>query len=64
MKPRPWKEPHYLYRLGPPIVPPRVVRPGKIYAPGPKWAMLDLLLSCATVGEAASKSWARLKEKA
>lgn len=50
-----WK-PHFLYSLGPPILPPRPVRTGGIYPSGRVWAMLDLLLTCETISEARDKT--------
>ncbi len=44
--------PHLLYTLGPPIVPGKVVKTGKIFPAGRVWAMLDLLLTCDTISEA------------
>lgn len=53
--PGPW-EPHFLYTLGPAIVPPRPVKNGNIYPNGRVWAMLDLLLTCDTVAEARDRT--------
>ena len=47
---------HFLYRLGPAIIPPKDVKKGKLYGPGRHWAMLDLLLTCDTVSEARDKT--------
>ncbi len=55
-----WHEPHYLYQLGPAIVPSKPIPIGKIYAPGPVHAMIDLLLTCTTVAEARTKSNERI----
>jgi hypothetical protein len=55
-----WPEPHYLYRLGPAIVPSKPIPIGKIYAPGPVHAMIDLLLTSTTVAEARTKSNERI----
>jgi hypothetical protein len=44
--------PHFVYTLGPAIVPPKVVKSGKVYRNGRVWASLDLLLTCDTVSEA------------
>lgn len=49
-------EPHFLYTLGPAIVPPRVVKTGNIYPNGRVWAMLDLLLTSKTIAEARDKT--------
>ena len=56
-------EPHYLYRLGPAIVPSKPVLTGKIWPTAPKRAMLDLLLTSGSVAEAALASARRLKEE-
>lgn len=47
-----WTRPHFVYRLGPKIVPPHVVKTGSIFRNGRVWAMLDLLLTCKTIVEA------------
>lgn len=52
--------PYVLYTLGPPIVPQRVVRTGKLYRNGRVWAMLDLLLTCDTISEARDLTKQRL----
>ena len=52
-------DPHYLYHLGPPIVPPAPVPTGNLYAPGHHWAHIDLLLTSATVSEARDKTQER-----
>jgi len=52
-------EPHYLYYLGPSIVPTKEVKTGKVYPSGRKWAMLDLLLTSDSVSEASDKTWQR-----
>jgi len=56
--PEPW-EPHFLYALGAPIHPPKVVKTGKIYPSGRVWAMIDLLLTCDTIAEARDRSQER-----
>jgi len=49
--------PHYLYDLGPAIVPGQIVKSGdKIIRSMRVWAMLDLLLTCKTIQEARDKS--------
>jgi hypothetical protein len=53
--------PHWLYELGKPIFPQGVVRTGKIYASGRKWAMLDLLLTSRTIAAACKAS--KLREQ-
>lgn len=55
-------EPHFLYTLGPAIVPPRLVKNGNIYPNGRVWAMLDLLLTCDTVAEARDRTKLRRSE--
>jgi len=55
-------DPHYLYHLGPPIVPTKTVKSGKkIIRSMRVWAMLDLLLTCDTIQEARDKSKEREK---
>ena len=63
LNPGEWEEPHYLYTLGPAIVPPKPVALGNLYAPGPAHAMFDLLLTCDTVAEARTKSNARVNQQ-
>jgi hypothetical protein len=46
------REPHFLYKLGKPIVPASEVRNGRVYPSGRVWCMLDTLLTCKTVSEA------------
>jgi hypothetical protein len=54
---------HFLYRLGPPIRPPRPVLNGKSITRAVRaWAMLDLLLTSQTISEAAQKTKARLQQ--
>jgi hypothetical protein len=55
-------DPHFLYRLGPPIRPPQEVKTGKIFRNGRKWAMLDLLLTSKTISDASVKSYKRTEE--
>ncbi len=50
---------YFIYTLGPAIRPPKVVKTGKIYASGRKWAMLDTLLTSDTISEACDISKAR-----
>ena len=45
-------KPHYLYKLGPAIVPPRRVETGAIYPSGRVWCAIDTLLVCDTIAEA------------
>jgi len=53
-------EPHFLYTLGPPIVPPRPVLNGKIWPNARVECALDLLLTCETIQEARDKTHERL----
>jgi len=55
LKPGKWN-PTFLYTLGPPILPPKVIKTGDIYPSGRVWAMLDLLLTCDTISEARDKT--------
>lgn len=50
----------YVYTLGPAIVPTKIVKTGKIYASGRKWAMLDTLFICDTIADACNLSKARM----
>ncbi len=59
LNPGKWK-PHFLYRLGPPIVPHREVRSGPIRN-ARRWVMLDLLLTSNTIKEAAALTKERRK---
>ena len=43
---------HFLYRLGPPIIPQREVRSGRIARSNRVVVMIDLLLTCDTISEA------------
>lgn len=56
-----WKEDHFVYKLGPAIIPPKIVKTGSIYPNGRVWAMLDLLLTCESVSEARDITKKRLK---
>lgn len=51
--------PHYLYHLGPRILPQKTVRTGNIPRASRVWAALDLLLTCDTISEAREKTQAR-----
>lgn len=62
LSPGRWDVPHYLYTLGPAIIPPGVIKTGNIYPSGRVWAMLDLLLTCNTISEARDKTKARRSE--
>jgi len=54
--------PYFLYKLGPPIVPAREVKTGKIFKNGRVWAMLDLLLTSSTISAARAASAKRVRE--
>ena len=53
-----WEE-HEYFKLGPPIIPAQPVPYGKLYAPGHHRALLDCLLTSATVAEARDRSHGR-----
>lgn len=54
-------EPHYLFKLGKPIVPPHEVRNGpRITRSMRCWCMIDTLLTCATITEALEETKRRL----
>lgn len=55
-----WDNNHYVYKLGPAIIPGRTVKTGKIFRNGRVWAMLDTLLTCDTISEARDVTQARL----
>jgi len=57
-----WQYPHYLYNIGPAIVPTMDVKTGKVYPSGRVWAMLDLLLTSNTISEARDLTQTRLSE--
>lgn len=50
----------FVYKLGPAIVPNKVVKTGNIYPSGRKWAMLDTLLTADTIYEACEISKQRM----
>lgn len=52
--------PHFLYSLGPAIIPEKEVRTGNIFRSGRKKVMLDLLLTSSTIYEAAILTKKRL----
>lgn len=54
--------PHYIYTLGPPIIPSKTVKNGKVRWAARAWAMLDLLLTCDTISEARDLSHKRVEE--
>lgn len=47
-----WDVPHFIYKLGPAISPPKEVKTGNIYPQGRVWCHLDALLTCDTIFEA------------
>ena len=53
--------PHYLYTLGPPIVPAKPVRNGKVVMANRVYAAIDLLLTCDTISEAGELTRKRLE---
>lgn len=55
---------HFVYSLGPAMVPPRAIKNGKIYASGRVWCALDTLLSGAhdTIQDARNETKRRLKD--
>jgi hypothetical protein len=55
-----WDTDHYVYRLGPAIIPSRTVKTGKLYKNGRVWAMLDTLLTCDSISEARDLTKTRL----
>lgn len=56
-------EPHYLYELGPAIVPSQAVKTGNIFRNARTWAMLDLLLTCDSISGAAELTRKRRSEQ-
>ena len=55
-------EPHFWYRLGPPIVPSHTVKTGASIKRSLRvWAAIDLLLTCDTISEARDKTQSRLE---
>ena len=57
-----WDDNHFIYRLGPAIVPPKVVKTGKIFRNGRVWAMLDNLLTSDSISEARDVSKERVEK--
>lgn len=53
-----WR-PHFLYTLGPAIIPQKRVRTGKLFRAQRVYAAFDLLLTCSTISEARDKTKAR-----
>jgi len=54
-------ERHWVFKLGPPIIPPKDVRTGKLWPTHRGWIAIDLLLTCETVAEARDETQARLE---
>lgn len=53
-------ERHYLYTLGPPIIPAKIVKTGNLYRAQRIEAAIDLLLTCDTIRDARDKTQERL----
>jgi hypothetical protein len=53
---------HWLFQLGPAIVPPEPVKNGKLWPTHRGWIAIDLLLTSKTVAEARDKTNARLEK--
>ncbi len=51
---------HFIYQLGPAIIPNKDVKTGNIYPSGRVWAMLDTLLTCDTISDARDLTHQRL----
>jgi hypothetical protein len=56
-------DPHYLYALGEPIRPSKIVKTGGIYPSGRIWAMLDLLLTAESISQARDLTQKRLTNR-
>ena len=54
---------HFVYSLGKPIIPSKVIKTGHIYSSGRKWAMLDTLLTADTISEASEISEQRMNNE-
>lgn len=52
MPDREWEEPHFIYILGPAIIPSKEIMTGNIFRNGRVWCHLDALLTCDTISEA------------
>lgn len=55
-----WDVEHFVYKLGPAIIPTKNVKTGKLYATLRVWAMLDTLLTADTIAGARDISKARM----
>jgi hypothetical protein len=62
LEPENWG-PHFVYKLGNPIFPPRAVPNGSLYPNGRVWAMLDLLLTSDTISQARDRTRERMDGK-
>ena len=51
---------HFVYTLGPPIVPPKTVKTGNLFRGARVWAAIDLLFTCDSISEARDRTNARL----
>jgi hypothetical protein len=54
---------YILYKLGPAIRPPKLVKAGKITRACRVWAAIDLLLSCGTISKAVELTNRRFKDE-
>lgn len=63
MSDKEWDTDHFIFDLGPAIIPSKPVRTGSIYPNGRVWAMLDTLLTSDTISEARDISQERMKIK-
>ena len=54
---------HFVHSLGKPIIPSKVIKTGRIYPSGRKWAMLDTLLTADTISEASEISEQRMNNE-
>lgn len=53
-------EPHFIYSLGPAIIPSKEIKTGKVYPRGRFWCHLDTLLTCDKISDArdlTKKEW-------
>ena len=56
------EEPHFIYTLGPNMLPAHETKTGKLYRGARVWAALDLLLTSETIAEARDLTKARLEK--
>ena len=52
---------HFIFDLGPAIIPSKIVKTGNLFRNGRVWAMIDTLLTCDTISEARDLSQKRQK---